>query len=75
MLSLVNKGLALYQKDQQFGPAEECCAEALSIDPECDAAVATLAQLSMQQGRVDKAVEVGILISSNDPFFSLSITF
>ncbi|KAF9018353.1 ADP ATP carrier receptor [Hymenopellis radicata] len=57
VLSLVNKGLALYQWRQDLAPAEECCTEALAIDPECDAAVATLAQLSLQQGRIDKAVE------------------
>lgn len=57
MLPIVNKGLAIYQIEQQLAPAEACCVEALSIDPECDAAVATLAQLSLQQGRIDKAVE------------------
>ncbi|PBK63705.1 ADP/ATP carrier receptor [Armillaria solidipes] len=57
VLSLVNKGLALYQWKQDIGPAERCCNEALRIDPDCDAAVATLAQLSLQQGQLDKAVE------------------
>ncbi len=53
----MNKGLALYQWKQDIGPAERCCNEALRIDPDCDAAVATLAQLSLQQGQLDKAVE------------------
>lgn len=57
VLSLVNKGLALYQRNQELGPAEACCNEALEIDPECDAAVATLAQLSLQQSRIDLAVK------------------
>ncbi|KAK0452993.1 ADP/ATP carrier receptor [Desarmillaria tabescens] len=57
VLPLVNKGLALYQWKQDIGPAERCCNEALRIDPDCDAAVATLAQLSLQQGHLDKAVE------------------
>ncbi|THV05355.1 mitochondrial outer membrane translocase receptor TOM70 [Dendrothele bispora CBS 962.96] len=57
VLPLVNKGLALYQSEQNVGAAERCCNEALRIDPECDAAVATLAQLSLQQGRIDKAIE------------------
>lgn len=43
--------------DQNVGAAERCCNEALRIDPECDAAVATLAQLNLQQGRIDKAIE------------------
>lgn len=43
--------------DQNIGAAERCCNEALRIDPECEAAVATLAQLSLQQGLVDTAIK------------------
>jgi len=53
---MVNKGLALYQWKQDVGAAESCCQEALEIDPECEAAVATLAQLCLQQSKVDTAV-------------------
>ncbi|KAG2038340.1 hypothetical protein BDR03DRAFT_955171 [Suillus americanus] len=35
-----------------------CCDEALRIDSECEPAVATLAQLSLQQGKIDHAVEM-----------------
>ena len=31
--------------------------EALDIDPDCDVAVATLAQLSLQQGKIDDAIK------------------
>ncbi|KAJ7226889.1 hypothetical protein GGX14DRAFT_627391, partial [Mycena pura] len=58
VLPLVNKGLALYQWKQDIGAAERCCNEALRADAECEAAVATLAQLSLQQGRIEKAVEL-----------------
>ncbi|KAF7290750.1 ADP/ATP carrier receptor [Mycena indigotica] len=58
VLPLVNKGLAIYQWKQDLGAAERCCTEALGIDPECEAAVATLAQLSLQQGSIEKAVEL-----------------
>ena len=58
VLPLVNKGLTLYQWKQDIGAAERCCNEALRIDPECEAAVATLAQLSLQQSKVEKAVEM-----------------
>lgn len=54
----MNKGLALYQWKQDINAAEECCSQALQIDPFCEAAVATLAQLSLQQGNVNKAVEM-----------------
>lgn len=55
---MVNKGLALYQWKQDIGAAEKCCQEALEIDPECEAAVATLAQLSLQQSKIDTAVDL-----------------
>lgn len=48
----------MYQWKQDIGAAERCCNEALRIDPECEAAVATLAQLNLQQSRIDKAVEM-----------------
>jgi len=54
-LPLVNKGLTLYQWKQDFGAAEKCCEEALAIDAECEAAIATLAQLSLQQSKIDIA--------------------
>jgi mitochondrial import receptor subunit TOM70 len=58
VLPLVNKGLALFQWKQDIGAAEACCYEALQIDNECEAAVATLAQLCLQQGKVDAAVDL-----------------
>ncbi|KAJ7186977.1 hypothetical protein C8R46DRAFT_1058486 [Mycena filopes] len=58
VLPLVNKGLALYQWKQDVAAAERCCVDALRMDPECEAAVATLAQLSLQQGKIEKAVEM-----------------
>ena len=54
----MNKGLALYQWKQDITAAEKCCNEALEIDPECEAAVATLAQLSLQQSKVGDAVKM-----------------
>lgn len=48
----------MYQWKQDIGAAERCCNEALRIDPECEAAVATLAQLSLQQSKIEKAVEM-----------------
>ena len=58
VLPLVNKGLALYQWKQDIVAAEQCCDEALRIDPECEAAVATIAQLSLQQSKIDRAVDM-----------------
>ncbi|KAF9555701.1 mitochondrial outer membrane translocase receptor TOM70 [Agrocybe pediades] len=58
VLPLVNKGLALYQWKQDIGAAERCCHEALRIDDECEAAVATLAQLSLQQSKIPEAVKM-----------------
>ena len=58
VLPMVNKGLAMFQYQQDAAAAEKCCEEALAIDPECDAAVATLAQLSLQQGKIAEAVRM-----------------
>ncbi|EIW77983.1 ADP ATP carrier receptor [Coniophora puteana RWD-64-598 SS2] len=58
VLALVNKGLAVFQSTQDIAAAEACCVEALEIDPECEPAVATLAQLSLQQSRIDRAIEM-----------------
>jgi import receptor subunit TOM70 len=58
VLPLVNKGLTLYQWKQDVSPAEQCCRDALELDPECEAAVATLGQLSLQAGRLEDAVRM-----------------
>jgi lipopolysaccharide biosynthesis regulator YciM len=54
----VNKGLALFQWKQDVGAAEAACRAALAVDSECEAAVATLAQLALQQGHVAEAVDL-----------------
>jgi len=58
VLPLVNKGLAIFQWKQDVAVAEQCCNQALQIDEECEAAVATLAQLSLQQGKSERAIEL-----------------
>ncbi|OJT10804.1 Mitochondrial import receptor subunit tom70 [Trametes pubescens] len=58
VLPMVNKGLAIFQSEQNVEAAEKCCQEALDIDSECEAAVATLAQLSLQQGKIDVALKM-----------------
>ncbi|KAL9080931.1 MAG: hypothetical protein Q9157_000431 [Trypethelium eluteriae] len=57
VLPLINKALALFQWKQDFSGAEELCQKALIIDPECDIAVATMAQLLLQQGKVTEALK------------------
>nr|POF01010.1 mitochondrial import receptor subunit tom70 [Quercus suber] len=57
VLPLINKALALFQWKQDFSAAEELCQKALIIDPECDIAVATMAQLLLQQGKVTEALK------------------
>ena len=57
VLPLVNKSLAIFQWKQDIPVAEALCREALDIDPDCDVAVATLAQLSLQQGKIDEAIK------------------
>ncbi|KAI0024163.1 import receptor [Xylariomycetidae sp. FL0641] len=57
VLPLINKALALFQQKSEFTEAEDLCKKALVIDPECDIAVATMAQLLLQQGKIVQALE------------------
>ncbi|KAJ4332424.1 TOM (translocase of outer membrane) complex component [Didymella glomerata] len=57
VLPLINKALALFQWKNDFNEAEKLCEKALIIDPECDIAVATMAQLLLQQGKVTEALK------------------
>ncbi|EOO02621.1 putative mitochondrial outer membrane 72k protein [Phaeoacremonium minimum UCRPA7] len=57
VLPLINKSLAIFQSKQDFAEAEKLCQKALIIDPECDIAVATMAQLLLQQGKVTEALK------------------
>lgn len=57
VLPLINKALALFQWKQDFAEAESLCNKALIIDADCDIAVATMAQLLLQQGKVVEALE------------------
>ncbi|KAF5351253.1 hypothetical protein D9756_008325 [Leucocoprinus leucothites] len=78
VLSLVNKGLALYQWKQDIGAAERCYNEALRTDPECEAAVATLAQLNLKQSRIEKAVEMferQAELARNEPELANALTY
>ena len=78
VLPLVNKGLALFQWKQDIEAAERCCNEALRTDPECEAAVATLAQLSLQQGKINVAVsmfERHTELARNEPELVNALTY
>ncbi|KAI9891516.1 MAG: TOM (translocase of outer membrane) complex component [Vezdaea aestivalis] len=57
VLPLINKALAVLQSKKDFDEAEKLCQKALIIDPECEIAVATLAQLLLQQNRVADAIK------------------
>ncbi|KAM4066248.1 tetratricopeptide repeat domain-containing protein [Hirsutella rhossiliensis] len=57
VLPLINKALAMFQWKQDFKEAEKLCQKALIIDPECDIAVATMAQLLLQQNNVTEALK------------------
>lgn len=58
VLAMVNKGLTVFQWKNDLNEAEKIIGEALELDPECEAAVATLAQISLQQGKVERAGEL-----------------
>ena len=78
VLPLVNKGLALFQWKQDLEAAERCCNEALRTDPDCEAAIATLAQLSLQQGKISVAVrmfECHTKLARNEPELVNALTY
>ena len=58
VLAMVNKGLTLFQWKNDLPGAEAIIQEALASDPECEAAVATLAQISLQKGNWSTAAEM-----------------
>jgi import receptor subunit TOM70 len=53
---MINHALALYTWKQDFASAEKLCRQAITIDPQCDVGVATLAQLLQQQSKVQEAM-------------------
>lgn len=57
VLPMINKALVLFQWKQDLTGAEQLCRDALKIDPDCDVAIATLAQLSLQQSKIPEAIE------------------
>jgi import receptor subunit TOM70 len=57
VLPLINKAVALFQWKHDFQEAENLCQKALIIDPECDIAVGTMAQLLLQQAKVSQALK------------------
>lgn len=56
VLPMINKALALFQWKQDIAAAEDLCKQALAKDEDCDVAVATLAQLSLQQGKIQDSI-------------------
>ncbi|CAL1702609.1 unnamed protein product [Somion occarium] len=58
VLPMVNKGLTIFQAKQDVAAAEELCKKALEIDPECEPAVGSLAQLALQTNRVEEGSQL-----------------
>ena len=58
VLAMVNKGLTLFQWKNDIPGAEAVIKEVYEADADCEAAVATLAQISLQRGEVERAVEL-----------------
>lgn len=78
VLPMINKALALFQWKQDMETAETLCRKALDKDPDCDVAVATLAQLSLQQGKIQEAItyfERSAQIARTEPELINAITY
>lgn len=57
VLPLINKSLAIYQRNQNVAEAESLCRRAVALDPMSDVAIGTLAQLCLQQNKTEEALE------------------
>ncbi|KAN0060012.1 TOM (translocase of outer membrane) complex component [Thecaphora frezii] len=78
VLPMINKALALFQWKQDMAAAEDLCRQALEKDEDCDVAVATLAQLSLQQGKIQDAIkyfERSAKIARTEPELINAITY
>jgi len=57
-MPLVNRAVLFLQWKKDAKEAERCLRDALKLDPESDLAVATLAQLLLQEGRAPESLEL-----------------
>ncbi|WBW73498.1 mitochondrial TOM complex TPR repeat subunit Tom70 [Schizosaccharomyces osmophilus] len=55
-MPLINKALAVFQWKKDIKQAESLCRQALSADPDCDIAIASMAQFLLQQGKAQEAL-------------------
>jgi import receptor subunit TOM70 len=53
---MVNKANTVLREHNDLAGCERLVHEALAIDPDCDVAIITLAQLSLQQSKIEQAV-------------------
>lgn len=56
VLPMVNKANTVLREHNDLAGCERLVKEALEIDPDCDVAIITLAQLSLQQSKIEQAV-------------------
>ncbi|KAI8391816.1 uncharacterized protein BYT42DRAFT_543308 [Radiomyces spectabilis] len=56
-LPYINKAMLMYQVMGDINEATNLCKQALEADPACDAAVASLAQILLEQGKPEEALK------------------
>ncbi|CEP17018.1 hypothetical protein [Parasitella parasitica] len=56
-LPYINKAMLMYQVMGNIEEATQLCESALEVDPACDAAVASLAQILLEQGKPEEALK------------------
>ncbi|KAG1455469.1 hypothetical protein G6F56_007058 [Rhizopus delemar] len=56
-LPYINKAMLMYQVMGNVDEATQLCKNALEVDPACDAAVASLAQILLEQGKPEEALQ------------------
>ena len=56
-MPIVNKALVMVQWKQDSAEAEKLLMQALDLDPDCDTAIITMAQLTLQRGDPEGAIK------------------
>ncbi|KAL1914341.1 uncharacterized protein VTP21DRAFT_8980 [Calcarisporiella thermophila] len=74
----VNKALLAAQRDHNLAEAEKLCRKALQVDPDSDAALATLTQILLQQGKqaeANECIERSIELARTEAELSNAISY
>ncbi|CAO3609588.1 unnamed protein product [Cunninghamella echinulata] len=77
-LPYINKAMLTFQEKKDVDEAVRLCKQALEADPACDAAVASLGEILLQQGNAQEALkyyEMAIELARSEPELEHTISY